>query len=87
MKAAAPAHAQIARVRGTAVFLTRTERDAWVMHNLNLVQMAHAKDKRPACVVNGMAELELVIDEVDADGTVLNAGMRITEGRIGVTGK
>ena len=27
---------------------TRAERDAWVMHNLNLVQMAHAKDKRPS---------------------------------------
>jgi len=27
---------------------SRAERDAWVMHNLNLVQMAHAKDKRPA---------------------------------------
>ena len=27
---------------------TRAERHAWTMHNLNLVQMAHAKDKRPA---------------------------------------
>src|SRR4029079_7866039 len=25
---------------------SRAERDAWVMHNLNLVQMAHARDKR-----------------------------------------
>src|SRR5260370_6419828 len=27
---------------------TRAERDAWVMHKLNLVQMPHAKYKRPA---------------------------------------
>ncbi|HXO71513.1 MAG TPA: ABC transporter ATP-binding protein, partial [Bradyrhizobium sp.] len=35
---------------------TRTERDAWVMHNLNLVQMAHAKDKRPAEISGGMKQ-------------------------------
>ena len=35
---------------------TRAERDAWVMHNLNLVQMAHAKDKRPSEVSGGMKQ-------------------------------
>src|SRR3954469_17639567 len=33
---------------------SRGERDAWTMHNLNLVQMAHAKDKRPAEISGGM---------------------------------
>ena len=27
---------------------SRAERDAWTMHNLDLVQMAHARGKRPA---------------------------------------
>src|SRR5262249_6718587 len=27
---------------------SRAERDAWTLHNLDLVQMTHAKDKRPA---------------------------------------
>ena len=35
---------------------TRKERDAWVMHNLNLVQMAHAKDKRPSEISGGMKQ-------------------------------
>ena len=35
---------------------TRVERDAWTMHNLNLVQMAHAKDKRPAEISGGMKQ-------------------------------
>src|SRR3979411_2630152 len=35
---------------------SRGERDAWTMHNLNLVQMAHAKDKRPAAICGGMQE-------------------------------
>src|SRR5213594_3962019 len=35
---------------------TRAERDAWVMHNLNLVQMAHARDKRPSEVSGGMKQ-------------------------------
>jgi nitrate/nitrite transport system ATP-binding protein len=35
---------------------SRAERDAWVMHNLNLVQMAHAKDKRPAEISGGMKQ-------------------------------
>src|SRR5438128_6969779 len=35
---------------------TRAERDAWTMHNLNLVQMAHAKDKRPSEVSGGMKQ-------------------------------
>ncbi|HEY0234580.1 MAG TPA: ABC transporter ATP-binding protein [Afipia sp.] len=35
---------------------SRAERDAWTMHNLNLVQMAHAKDKRPSEVSGGMKQ-------------------------------
>ena len=35
---------------------TRTERHEWVMHNLNLVQMAHAKDKRPSEISGGMKQ-------------------------------
>jgi len=35
---------------------TRDERHAWVMHNLDLVQMAHAKDKRPAEISGGMKQ-------------------------------
>ena len=32
------------------------ERHAWTMHNLDLVQMAHAKDKRPAEISGGMKQ-------------------------------
>jgi nitrate/nitrite transport system ATP-binding protein len=35
---------------------SRAERDAWTMHNLNLVQMAHAKDKRPSEISGGMKQ-------------------------------
>lgn len=35
---------------------TRAERDAWTMHNLSLVQMAHAKDKRPSEISGGMKQ-------------------------------
>jgi len=35
---------------------TRTERHDWTMHNLNLVQMSHAKDKRPAEISGGMKQ-------------------------------
>jgi len=35
---------------------TRAERHDWVMHNLNLVQMGHAKDKRPAEISGGMKQ-------------------------------
>ena len=35
---------------------TRRDRHDWVMHNLNLVQMAHAKDKRPAEISGGMKQ-------------------------------
>jgi len=35
---------------------SRTERDQWTMHNLELVQMAHAKDKRPAEISGGMKQ-------------------------------
>ena len=35
---------------------SRAERDAWTMHNLNLVQMAHARDKRPAEISGGMKQ-------------------------------
>jgi len=35
---------------------SRKERHAWVLHNLELVQMAHAKDKRPAEISGGMKQ-------------------------------
>ncbi len=35
---------------------TRAERHAWTMHNLDLVQMAHAKDKRPNEISGGMKQ-------------------------------
>jgi nitrate/nitrite transport system ATP-binding protein len=35
---------------------TRAERHEWTMHNLNLVQMGHAKDKRPAEISGGMKQ-------------------------------
>ncbi|WP_127090925.1 ABC transporter ATP-binding protein [Aquabacter cavernae] len=35
---------------------SRAERDAWTLHNLELVQMTHAKDKRPAEISGGMKQ-------------------------------
>jgi nitrate/nitrite transport system ATP-binding protein len=35
---------------------SRTDRHAWTMHNLDLVQMSHAKDKRPAEISGGMKQ-------------------------------
>jgi nitrate/nitrite transport system ATP-binding protein len=35
---------------------SRFERDQWTLHNLELVQMAHAKDKRPAEISGGMKQ-------------------------------
>jgi nitrate/nitrite transport system ATP-binding protein len=35
---------------------TRAERHDWTMHNLALVQMSHAKDKRPAEISGGMKQ-------------------------------
>lgn len=35
---------------------SRAERHDWVMHNLDLVQMAHAADKRPAEISGGMKQ-------------------------------
>ena len=35
---------------------SRTERHDWVMHNLDLVQMAHARDKRPSEISGGMKQ-------------------------------
>jgi nitrate/nitrite transport system ATP-binding protein len=35
---------------------TRAELHAWTMHNLDLVQMSHAKDKRPAEISGGMKQ-------------------------------
>ena len=35
---------------------SRQQRHDWVMHNLDLVQMAHAKDKRPAEISGGMKQ-------------------------------
>jgi nitrate/nitrite transport system ATP-binding protein len=35
---------------------SRADRHAWTMHNLGLVQMTHAKDKRPAEISGGMKQ-------------------------------
>jgi nitrate/nitrite transport system ATP-binding protein len=35
---------------------TSSERDAWTLHNLDLVQMTHAMDKRPAEISGGMKQ-------------------------------
>ncbi|HEY9218800.1 MAG TPA: ABC transporter ATP-binding protein [Phenylobacterium sp.] len=35
---------------------SRAERHAWTLHNLALVQMTHAKDKRPAEISGGMKQ-------------------------------
>ncbi|OYX87361.1 MAG: nitrate ABC transporter ATP-binding protein [Azorhizobium sp. 35-67-5] len=35
---------------------SRAERDAWTLHNLDLVQMGHAKDKRPSEISGGMKQ-------------------------------
>ncbi len=40
-------------LRGTR---TSAERHDWTMHNLDLVQMAHAKDKRPSEISGGMKQ-------------------------------
>ncbi len=39
---------------------TKAERHDWVMHNLELVQMAQAKDKRPHEVSGGMMRTQRV---------------------------
>ena len=35
---------------------TRAKRHEWTMHNLDLVQMTHAKDKRPGEISGGMKQ-------------------------------
>jgi len=35
---------------------SRAERHQWTLHNLDLVQMVHAKDKRPAEISGGMKQ-------------------------------
>jgi nitrate/nitrite transport system ATP-binding protein len=35
---------------------SRAQRDEWCLHNLELVQMAHAKEKRPAEISGGMKQ-------------------------------
>jgi nitrate/nitrite transport system ATP-binding protein len=35
---------------------SRAERHAWTLHNLELVQMAHARDKRPGEISGGMKQ-------------------------------
>ena len=35
---------------------SRAERNAWIMQNLDLVQMTHARDKRPAEISGGMKQ-------------------------------
>src|SRR5260370_26199754 len=42
--------------KGFASSKTPLERHTWVMHNLNLVQMAHAKYKRPSEISAGMKQ-------------------------------
>src|SRR3954465_3516853 len=47
------------RLAGAKVFAgtrSRAERDQWTTHNLELVQMAHARDKRPAEISGGMKQ-------------------------------
>jgi len=39
-----------------AAIRSRDERHDWTMHNLELVQMAHAKDKQPAEISGGMKQ-------------------------------
>jgi nitrate/nitrite transport system ATP-binding protein len=36
--------------------MSRAQRNAWVLHNLELVQMAHAGDKRPSEISGGMKQ-------------------------------
>ncbi|HEY6868958.1 MAG TPA: ABC transporter ATP-binding protein [Novosphingobium sp.] len=43
-------------VRKTARGKSRAEQRDWVMHNLELVQMAHAADKRPGEISGGMKQ-------------------------------
>jgi nitrate/nitrite transport system ATP-binding protein len=35
---------------------SRAEREAWTLHNLDLVQMTHARDKRPSEISGGMKQ-------------------------------
>jgi len=42
---------------------TKAERHEWVMRNLDLVQMAHAKDKRPSEISGAMEPKILLLDE------------------------
>ena len=35
---------------------TKSDRNAWTLHNLDLVQMVHAKDKRPSEISGGMKQ-------------------------------
>ena len=35
---------------------SRAERDEWTLHNLNLTQMTHARDKRPSEISGGMKQ-------------------------------
>ena len=36
--------------------MSRAQRNTWVLHNLELVQMAHARDKRPSEISGGMKQ-------------------------------
>ena len=36
--------------------MSRAQRNTWVLHNLDLVQMAHARDKRPSEISGGMKQ-------------------------------
>jgi ABC-type nitrate/sulfonate/bicarbonate transport system ATPase subunit len=47
---------RLARGQGLFPHKPRAERDAGTLHNLDLVQMTHAKDKRPAEISGGMKQ-------------------------------
>jgi predicted amidohydrolase YtcJ len=49
-----PTREEVDRASGGAK--SRAERDAWTLHNLALVQMTHAKDKRPSEISGGMKQ-------------------------------
>ena len=46
----------LAVARSSAAPRAAAERHDWIMRNLDLVQMAHAKDKRPAEISGGMKQ-------------------------------
>src|SRR6201988_1283617 len=53
---------------------SRAERKEWTMHNLELVQMAHARDKRPAEISGGMKQRVGLARALDMEPKVLLLG-------------